>query len=160
MAKLNDVGGSPIEDKTATYLENSSHQSFISNDTQRYLLQRHGTLELDPLPSISPEDPLNWPRWKKNTQLLMVAFHAMMNTFMAAGIIPAFYNFSTKYGTTIEESSYLTSVQVHYPPYFAIFSMFRVDPIPDIIPRHLPLHVESSSKAIWPSTCLPHIDSG
>lgn len=127
MAKLNDVGGSPVEDKTETHLEYSSHQSSITNDTKSYLLGRHGTFELDPLPSNSPKDPLNWPGWKKNTQLLMVAFHAMMNTFMAAGIIPGFYNFSVKYGTTIEEASYLTSVQVHSSHISSIPSMFVVD---------------------------------
>lgn len=112
MAELNDVSSSLVENKAVIHLENGSHQSSISNDIKRYIIERHGTLELDPLPSSSPKDPLNWPKWKKNTQLLMVAFHAMMNTFMAAGIIPGFYNFSVKYGTTIEEASYLTSVQV------------------------------------------------
>jgi hypothetical protein len=112
MAELNDVSNSLVENKAAIHLENGSHQSSISNDIKQYIIERHGTLELDPLPSGSSKDPLNWPRWKKNTQLLMVAFHAMMNTFMAAGIIPGFYNLSVKYGTTIEEASYLTSVQV------------------------------------------------
>ena len=31
---------------------------------REYLLARHGTLDLDPLPSASPADPYNWPRWK------------------------------------------------------------------------------------------------
>jgi hypothetical protein len=113
MAQLNVVESpSTIEDKTAIHLESPSRQPSISEDTKRYILERHGTLELDPLPSTSAQDPLNWPAWKKDTQLLMVAFHAMMNTFMAAGIIPGFHDFSVKYGTTIEQASYLTSVQV------------------------------------------------
>lgn len=29
-----------------------------------YLLERHGTLELDPIPSMGPADPYNWPEWK------------------------------------------------------------------------------------------------
>jgi hypothetical protein len=29
-----------------------------------YLLQRHGTLNLEPLPSQDPADPLNWPEWR------------------------------------------------------------------------------------------------
>lgn len=29
-----------------------------------YLLKRHGTLVLDPIPSDDPADPLNWPNWK------------------------------------------------------------------------------------------------
>lgn len=31
---------------------------------QDYLLQRHGTLDLDPIPSLSAADPYNWPTWK------------------------------------------------------------------------------------------------
>lgn len=31
---------------------------------KEYLIARHGTLELDPMPSQDPADPLNWPRWK------------------------------------------------------------------------------------------------
>lgn len=40
-----------------------------------YLLQRHGTLELEPLPSGDPADPYNWPQWKKIANLSCVAFH-------------------------------------------------------------------------------------
>jgi hypothetical protein len=149
MATLNDVSDSPVEDKTATRFEDL-HQSSISRDTEQYFLKRHGTLQLDPLPSDSPKDPLNWPGWKKNTQLLMVAFHAMMNTFMAAGIIPGFYNFSAKYGTTIEEASYLTSVQVYSSPYNRYPTWSELTYTPDIVPRHLSLYVESNSQAFWP----------
>jgi hypothetical protein len=139
MAKLNDVSGSSVEDKTATHLENSSHPSSISNETKQFILERHGTLELDPLPSDSREDPLNWPIWKKDMQLLMVAFHAMVNTFMAAGIIPGFHDFSVKYGTTIEQASYLTSVQVLCSPNYNN-SMLRVN-----------LHSRYYSSAYFPS---------
>jgi len=159
MATLNGVGDSTAEDKTATHFEDS-HQSSISRDTEQYLLKRHGTLQLDPLPSDSPNDPLNWPGWKKNTQLLMVAFHAMMNTFMAAGIIPGFYNFSVKYGTTIEEASYLTSVQVYPSPYNQHSTCSELTYIPDIVPWHLSIYVESNSQAFWPQACISHINTG
>lgn len=29
-----------------------------------YLLKRHGTLELDPMPGFGDADPLNWKTWK------------------------------------------------------------------------------------------------
>ena len=95
-------------------IEDPSQASINSNDRDReqYLMMRHGTLELDPLPSSSPRDPLNWPIWKKDVHVLMVAFHAMMTTFTAAGIIPGFHSFAVKYGTSIEQASYLTSAQV------------------------------------------------
>jgi len=106
----------PTDSKEAVsfQLEDPSQASIISHDRDRdqYLMMRHGTLELDPLPSSSPRDPLNWPIWKKDVHVLMVAFHAMMTTFTAASIIPGFHSFALKYGTSIEQASYLTSAQV------------------------------------------------
>ncbi|KAJ5382103.1 hypothetical protein N7517_000014 [Penicillium concentricum] len=64
----------------------------------------------------SPQNPRNWPRWKKNAQILLVAFHSMMGTFMEAGIIPAYDAFAEKYNVTVPDASYLTSSQVY--PHF------------------------------------------
>jgi hypothetical protein len=60
----------------------------------------------------SPQNPRNWSNSKKNAQILMVAFHSMMGTFMAAGIIPAYDTFAEAYGVTVPDASYLTSFQV------------------------------------------------
>lgn len=60
----------------------------------------------------SLQNPRNWPHWKKNAQILMVAFHSMMGTFMAAGIVPAYDAFAEEYGVTVPAASYLTSFQV------------------------------------------------
>jgi hypothetical protein len=105
---------SPTESKEAASLEieDPSQTPTISDDRDRYIMMMHGTLELDPLPSSSPRDPLNWPTWKKDVHVLMVAFHAMLTTFTAASIIPGFHSFALKYGTSIEQASYLTSAQV------------------------------------------------
>ncbi len=59
-----------------------------------------------------PACPRNWPSWKKNAQILMVAFHSLSATFIAAGIIPAYETLAEEYGITVPEASYLTSVQV------------------------------------------------
>ncbi|GAB1217491.1 hypothetical protein ATERTT37_006730 [Aspergillus terreus] len=59
-----------------------------------------------------PKHPRNWPKWKKNAQILMVAFHSMAATFMAAGIIPAYDAMAEDYGVTVPEASYFTSVQI------------------------------------------------
>ncbi|QKX64687.1 uncharacterized protein TRUGW13939_11863 [Talaromyces rugulosus] len=60
----------------------------------------------------SPRDPRNWPRLKKNAQILVAAFHSMMGTFIAVGIIPAFDVFAEQYNVTVPAASYLTSIQV------------------------------------------------
>lgn len=38
--------------------------SCLSEAHREYLLRRHGTLDLDPLPSALHADPYNWPTWK------------------------------------------------------------------------------------------------
>ena len=38
--------------------------SRLSKPHRDYLMERHGTLELDPIPSLDPADPYNWPGWK------------------------------------------------------------------------------------------------
>jgi hypothetical protein len=36
----------------------------LSPEHREYLLERHGTLELDPMPGFGDADPLNWKTWK------------------------------------------------------------------------------------------------
>lgn len=84
----------------------------LSEEHRDYLIQRHGTLDLEPLPSADPADPYNWPRWKKMANLVCVGFHATMTTFIAASIIPAYENIAEDLGCSIQRASYLTSLQI------------------------------------------------
>lgn len=61
---------------------------------------------------VDPNASSNWPKWKKNAQIMMVAFHSMVCTFMAAGIVPAYDTMAQTYGITVTQASYLTSIQV------------------------------------------------
>jgi hypothetical protein len=36
----------------------------LTPEHRDYLLKRHGTLELDPIPDMGGADPYNWPAWK------------------------------------------------------------------------------------------------
>jgi hypothetical protein len=36
----------------------------LSPEHRDYLMSRHGTIDLNPLPTMDPADPLNWPSWK------------------------------------------------------------------------------------------------
>ncbi|KAF2141050.1 uncharacterized protein K452DRAFT_351714 [Aplosporella prunicola CBS 121167] len=95
--------------------------SHLTQDHRNYLLQRHGTLALDPIPSDDPADPYNWPEWKKNINLTLVAFHACMTTFIAAGIIPAYEDIAEDMGCSIQRASYLTSMQIAVLGYAPLF---------------------------------------
>lgn len=84
----------------------------LTPEHRDYLLKRHGTLELDPIPDFGGADPYNWPAWKKVTNLLLVAFHAMMATFTAAAIQSAFIPIAADLGVSLTRASYLTSLQI------------------------------------------------
>lgn len=42
---------------------------FLSESHKSYLIARHGTIDLDPTPSMDPADPYNWPSWKVRKNL-------------------------------------------------------------------------------------------
>ncbi|EIW81744.1 MFS general substrate transporter [Coniophora puteana RWD-64-598 SS2] len=76
------------------------------------ILRRHGRLDLVPMPSDSPVDPLNWPSWKKNILLFIVSFHAAQGPLGAAIIIPAFQEFVEDLGVTLVEAPYSVSIEI------------------------------------------------
>jgi MFS family permease len=94
-----------------TYLD-KEEVSHLSEEHRQYLLQRHGTLDLDPLPTMGDADPYNWPTWKKVLNLVFVAFHACMTVFAASAIIPAYETIAMDLGVTLQRTSYLTSLQI------------------------------------------------
>lgn len=52
-----------------TYLD-PDEASHLTAEHRQYLLQRHGTLELDPLPTMGDADPYNWPTWKVRSVMI------------------------------------------------------------------------------------------
>ncbi|KAJ5547410.1 hypothetical protein N7494_004995 [Penicillium frequentans] len=114
------LGQTPDEslDKVSSYVDEKAEgtindpSSVLSESHKSYLIERHGTLDLDPIPSMDPADPYNWPGWKKVTNLSLVAFHACMGTFTAAAIICAYENIALDLGVSIQRVSYLTSLQI------------------------------------------------
>jgi hypothetical protein len=64
-----ELPGATPPKATADYVEEKDLDSndptrFLSESHKAYLVERHGTLDLDPIPSIDPADPYNWPLWK------------------------------------------------------------------------------------------------
>ncbi|KGO38449.1 Major facilitator superfamily domain, general substrate transporter [Penicillium expansum] len=95
----------------AMHVEDNSRPE-ISREHREYLLQHHGTLKLNPLPSDDRADPLNWPSRKKHTTLLLVAFHSFMANFIGAGVIPAYDTFADIFDVSVQDASYYTSVVI------------------------------------------------
>lgn len=72
---------------TATMATTASAMTYASTMSQRtikYGTGKHANVELSPQPSEDPEDPLNWPLWKKHLNLVallsMVALVGVMKT--------------------------------------------------------------------------------
>ena len=103
----------------------------LSDEHRQYLLDRHKTLELDPVPDLNDADPYNWPKRRvgllycsicvcecvltsnqKLVNLFLVAFHAMMATFTAAAIQSAFVDIAMDLHVSIQRASYLTSLVI------------------------------------------------
>ncbi|EED14412.1 MFS multidrug transporter, putative [Talaromyces stipitatus ATCC 10500] len=110
-AKVDDKMAQKVidEEESSPVPENMTE---LAPQHREYLLQRHGTLELDPVPAMDDADPYNWASWKKVINLFLVAFHAMFGTFTAAAIIPAYLEISLDLGISINTTSYLTSLQI------------------------------------------------
>jgi hypothetical protein len=47
----------------SNHVENITNQT-LTSEHRDYLIERHGTVDLEPMPSMDPVDPLNWPSWK------------------------------------------------------------------------------------------------
>ena len=50
-------------DTRATYID-KSYTPQLTREHHDYLMQRHGTIDLEPLPGHGNADPYNWPAWK------------------------------------------------------------------------------------------------
>ena len=84
----------------------------LSEEHKQYLIRRHGTFQLDPIPDASDADPYNWPKRRRVINLALVVFHAMMATFTASSIQSAFVLISQNLNVSLQRASYLTSLQI------------------------------------------------
>ncbi|CAH0024869.1 unnamed protein product [Clonostachys rhizophaga] len=83
----------------------------MTEEHKNYILKRHKTLDLDPMPSADPNEPYNWPRWKSRINLFLIAFHALMIGFVAGSPIPAFQAFANDFDVSIDAAAYIVSIQ-------------------------------------------------
>ncbi|RDK43604.1 benzoate 4-monooxygenase cytochrome P450 [Aspergillus phoenicis ATCC 13157] len=103
-----------LESLDRSHEENTKHSESdaLTEEHRQYLIQRYGTVELDPIPDMTDADPYNWPTWKKIINLALVAFHAMMATFTASSIQSAFVEIAEDLGVSVQRASYLTSLVI------------------------------------------------
>lgn len=107
----------PTDEKTAQTKEELESASVddepeISEEHKQYLITKHGTYHLTPLPSMCDDDPLNWSNGMKFLQLGMVAFHGFMTTFLTTGLVPVAGVYAEKFHMPTSRVAYLISVQI------------------------------------------------
>lgn len=54
------------------------------------ILEARGKINLSPLPSTSPRDPLNWSRVRKELFFLVIIFESCLNGVLGPVLVPAF----------------------------------------------------------------------
>jgi hypothetical protein len=82
---LEEGRGDNVEDlqnaqTQATYINAGSG---LSPEHQQYLIQRHGTVDLDPVPGPGGADPYNWPHWKVCETI--VFYNPLINRILESG---------------------------------------------------------------------------
>ncbi|CDK26262.1 unnamed protein product [Kuraishia capsulata CBS 1993] len=87
-------------------------ESDLTSTHREFLISRHGSVDLDPLPSGDPSEPINWPDSTKMWHLILLSCQAFTCTFMSAGISPAYSAMALQYGKTVDDCSYLTTAQL------------------------------------------------
>ena len=60
-----------------TYIEKDQVVN-LSQEHREYLVKRHGTADLDPIPAFGDADPYNWPQWKVSQNLCKVISQTML----------------------------------------------------------------------------------
>ncbi|WKT51633.1 MFS transporter superfamily [Fusarium oxysporum f. sp. vasinfectum] len=79
----------------------------LQAEHREYLETRHGTVNKFPLPSADPEEPLNWPAWKKNTTLITLSLHSLIATYTPNSVSPAFLIISKDFNVSVSTATYL-----------------------------------------------------
>lgn len=57
-----DMMGQHMENGLSLHDDGSQLAANISPEHYNYLVEKHGTADLDPVPCFDDEDPFNWPK--------------------------------------------------------------------------------------------------
>ena len=78
MSNEHNIPGGATAKSSSDYVEekdtaiNNDPTMYLPESHKAYLIERHGTLDLDPIPSMDPADPYNWAVWKVRNSLLSI----------------------------------------------------------------------------------------
>lgn len=93
-------------------VESGMSSDGLSDAHREFLLSRHGRTDLEPLPSMSPDDPLNFPQWKKVMNLIGVSLQSLGGMMMCTVVLPSLTVLSEVLDTEFTKVSYYGSVPI------------------------------------------------
>jgi MFS family permease len=71
---------------------------------------KDGKFILDPQPEDSANDPLNWPKWRRDTALISLGFYCMVGGGITPLLAAGFYNVADDYNVSVEDVSLTTGL--------------------------------------------------
>jgi multidrug resistance protein len=104
--------GEKFDDSWHQEVESGMTNDGLSDAHKEFLLSRHGRVDLDPLPSMSLDDPLNFPQWKKVMNLIGVSLQSLGGMMMCTVVLPSLTVLSEVLDTEFTKVSYYGSVPI------------------------------------------------
>lgn len=122
--------------------------SHIPRELLKHGKGRYKDVILVPQPSDSPNDPLNWPQWKKESILLIVGLSAAVVGAYGPMLSPGFVQVSSDLGITVEILSQATAWLILTMG----LSLFITNPLAKIVGRR-PVYIVAIcimfSTSVW-----------
>ncbi|KAH8681054.1 major facilitator superfamily domain-containing protein [Xylariales sp. PMI_506] len=100
----------PTTAVTNTYTQRSSVGSFGSRRTIKYGTGKFANIELVPQPSNEPEDPFNWPMWRKHLNFFALVYMVFLVGVMKTIFITVNSAIATNDGVSYTAAVALTAV--------------------------------------------------
>ena len=92
--------------------------------SHRYKSKQNSDIVLVPQPADDPNDPLNWPAWKKNMALIAALFSVFLPAWVVGGVgsglLLVIEDFDSTLNATVDAlvtwPALLLGIAVQYPP--------------------------------------------
>ncbi|KAK4450153.1 major facilitator superfamily domain-containing protein [Podospora aff. communis PSN243] len=100
----------PQQTNTSPSLDLDTEQPQPPNTTNSPKTTADRTIILSPQPSSSPNDPLNWPQWRRDAALLSLGLYCSLGGGMAPLLAAGFTEIATTYSVPVHRVALITGL--------------------------------------------------